>query len=1282
MEAGGGYLSGLYSGSVVRTQGGKGGNGDKQTKTISVTPGQAYTVVVGKGGTGGKSTGWYWNGAPKDHSVGYTTATSGQNGETSRFANSYSYGGTGGLVSYNPNVVNNGTNAGNGQGGQGGQGYYGGIYYDSGARLNNDSLMYTESGQDGWVTLTYNQPKAITQTITKPGTAGGQGGLTTKVISVTAGEKLQITVGKGGIAGVSKKNGGNGGNTAVQVKETNEKIIAQGGGGGIAPTATSNGVNGTSYGNGGAGGTAGKAGSNGYVKLNFTVNVYDNVINAKGTNDNSAIDRAAPEIRKLYIDGIIGDDTKYKIEKAAEDFGTTYEHYVVGNNETYNVINLKSNIVKTKVITGIQGYSWVIDKQPNTIPDSTVGYDNDSNKTKEFPETIVASYVNTGYYLHVKPVDNAGNWGQTKHISLTAATITLTSHYAEKADSRGYGPNYVPLTWENSDKRNKYYYRLFQNSESDPKWNQVSTKYGEKIKVLNVYPVGLTESFAATNTEVTFKSALDGKTYTIPKSASLKQWMEEANSEQPKGYGKGLISVDIVSIDDYNNNPDKYLKDSSGKYKYDVIMFGTWDSNARRDLNQKSVDATREFINTGRGVLYGHDTLIDQNTWGQYFNMLSDTVNIVVSRDIPWVGSTTVKVIKKGYLTKFPYNIETGNLTIPYSHTTGEYAYGDIWLRYLAPYSSHAPGPEQGENANNNYFITTWNNCAVTRTGHSNCAATPDEQKILANVLWYLGQVTEDTFAEARTGEDLAVPEIVNIQTVDNQKNNRYEFNIKGIDNGTDYEHYVSATQWYNPGTFYSNSVHTTVKTGIAKFQYTINTSETEYSGKEYEVIATDKENAKINISKTYKGQYIHIRPVDIAGNIGEVTTIQLDDKRQISREEKNETKTLYCVEEDVLIPAKYDGTQADATVTAGGRSELVSWPLEITKLFEIYKEGTGLNNPYGRNGQNGLADQSNSLGRYLPESTPGIKAGKKGNADEEMAYILSFYNDNNIENSESQKALYELLAERNKAKTQGTHRNEIYLTAKEYGKFRNIVQQKGGFVRKQISHEIQVGYSLQNKQYIIGPFEVDYIRNYSTINSNGKSKKIEFSGIGVARGINITNKNGIRLYDQNGKEISQGTWSIEYDNKAQKERTRSESYSEYAMPLPKEEFYIKLNRTGNENVTNISKIEVEYYEMEADAKYSILNGNYNNITWTAKDAKYTCPGGTMCPHGRTTAHVIGREYYISSKVAKANMHSQRLLELGWATRGYNSHVETLTLNVKKTPSPPEEPGDDDDDDD
>lgn len=69
-------------------------------------------------------------------------------------------------------------------------------------------------------------------------------------------------------------------------------------------------------------------------------------------------------------------------------------------------------------------------------------------------------------------------------------------------------------------------------------------------------------------------------------------------------------------------------------------------------------------------------------------------------------------------------------------------------------------------------YLTTWNNCALIQTGHSNGSATADEQKLLMNTLFYLAQRTHKTSWSDHMGQDLAAPEKPKLMNLElNEKN-------------------------------------------------------------------------------------------------------------------------------------------------------------------------------------------------------------------------------------------------------------------------------------------------------------------------------------------------------------------------------------------------------------------------------------------------------------------------------------------------------------------------------
>lgn len=217
----------------------------------------------------------------------------------------------------------------------------------------------------------------------------------------------------------------------------------------------------------------------------------------------------------------------------------------------------------------------------------------------------------------------------------------------------------------------------------------------KEVKVLNVYPNSSYANY-------------------------FKNWMNT--------YGKGIIKVTPVYIGDFNNNPTAYLG-TEGEWRYDVIVFGFADCNSSKDLTAKSAKTVDKFLSSGGAALFGHDTIT--KGCGNHVNFISlqDYVKVTATSDLAWNGSNQVKIIKKGIFTEYPYNIGNVNttLTIPTTHNYGQIANGEIWLTFGGI-----------SNLEKNVYLTTYGSNALIQTGHSNGSATADEQKILANIVFYM----------------------------------------------------------------------------------------------------------------------------------------------------------------------------------------------------------------------------------------------------------------------------------------------------------------------------------------------------------------------------------------------------------------------------------------------------------------------------------------------------------------------------------------------------------------
>ncbi|KAH0785420.1 DUF5057 domain-containing protein [Histomonas meleagridis] len=322
------------------------------------------------------------------------------------------------------------------------------------------------------------------------------------------------------------------------------------------------------------------------------------------------------------------------------------------------------------------------------------------------------------------------------------------------------------LEWTNI-KDQDIYYKLYQKSKDSngvwSDWKQCSTyNKGSKIKVLNIYPSQFdgTNGTKAINAsiyetyKVYFKFTNETQERELPKSASLKLWMEGGtlieNGVKTKIEGFGIdpdtnlqiIFVDIISINDFETN---ITVDKSFIYNYDVIFFGTWDGSAGYSIKRITAqNVIYEYLKKGYSVFAGHDCLTrifveNHQATGllalrNYFGIKLDYLDYNYGTNYTTFVSDEISIQRKGLLTNYPYEIgDIGRiLKVPRTHTYYHAATGDVWI------SLNNEGVHEDKNGlKHNFYLTTKDNTAVIQTGHSNCEASEDERKIIANTIYY-----------------------------------------------------------------------------------------------------------------------------------------------------------------------------------------------------------------------------------------------------------------------------------------------------------------------------------------------------------------------------------------------------------------------------------------------------------------------------------------------------------------------------------------------------------------
>ncbi len=418
--------------------------------------------------------------------------------------------------------------------------------------------------------------------------------------------------------------------------------------------------------------------------------------------------------------------------------------------------------------------------------------------------------------------------------------------------------NLVKLQWTSSLAGQEYYMVYQKDSDGDGLNDYQSIPLKTNIKVLNVYP-------------------------DIAGSDGFQSWMQSVLESAPDDYD---MEVDKVSLTDFNGNDTNtnyahYLaRDSDGVYGYDVLYFGAWDSNNHMDLSAEAHPAVEGFIQQGGGVLFGHDTAGFDHF--NFIDLAQKYLKLDVRHDqselVPTIGSSNVVIQRRGFPMNYPFALgDVGDILItPESHSFFQFARGDIWFKFTNPSwgDKREIDTLDGQAGTNNFYLTTWNNTALIQTGHRNGEATADEQKILANTLFYLAQKSTANQFDDRKSQDVASPNTVSgdIAVAAGSSADKKQLSWTAAeDNGSSYHYYLKAFSYADGSSRESTPATATVTTGMKGYAVVVDEDPGTAPGNAITTTTASFEVGGLQAGRTY---YAHIKAIDNAGNESTVSDI------------------------------------------------------------------------------------------------------------------------------------------------------------------------------------------------------------------------------------------------------------------------------------------------------------------------------------------------------------------------------------------------------------------------
>ena len=235
------------------------------------------------------------------------------------------------------------------------------------------------------------------------------------------------------------------------------------------------------------------------------------------------------------------------------------------------------------------------------------------------------------------------------------------------------------------------------------------------------------------------------------------------------------------------------------------------------------------------------------------------------------------------------------------------------------------------------------------------------------------------------------------------------------------------------------------------------------------------------------------------------------------------------------------------------------------------------------------------------------------------------------------------------------TNATSLIQEASDFQAMWDRINRAGGYqnsVRDETNlSNVDVEYDSENKEYLVGPFNIEYIEVYSGGN--------QFAGMTGTPQLTV---------DEDGKTVNLkwGTdWNFEF--KGSRPSGIPEEYNSY--PHAGENFYIRLKYKEGRNALISMTFNFRY--LTASASWTKSEGNIEKIQWRFNTSAHTCNEGTMCDggEGRGAVPATPMKHESGTHYCDASNTNRNIPGHTWTCRGYMNENNVWSYHGPNDPN-------------